>query len=109
MPCTASNFTKDNMYGLAAQRRRAAVFVLSNIVEGCVRESEPVFLRFLEIGFASLGELQYQANLSRRLGYFETSSYSELDIKLIETEKVLGTLIRSVRGSNMLQTKQPTD
>ena len=103
------NFPKDEMYGITAQMRRAAVSVPSNIVEGCARESEAEFLRFLEIAFASLRELHYQANLSSRLGYFETSSYTELDIKLIETEKVLGALIRSVRGPNKLQTKQPTD
>jgi four helix bundle protein len=42
------------MYALTSQMRRSAVSVPSNIVEGCARESQIEFLRFLEIAFASL-------------------------------------------------------
>jgi len=57
------NFPKDEMYGLTSQMRRSAVSVPSNIVEGCARESQTEFLRFLEIAFASLRELHYQSSL----------------------------------------------
>jgi four helix bundle protein len=100
------NFPKDEIYGLISQMRRAAVSVPSNIVEGCARESQAEFLRFLEIAFASLRELRYQFSLSKRLEYLDDSS-SSYDSKLLETEKVLGSLIRSLRSPNRLQTKQP--
>ena len=45
------DFPKEEVYGLTAQMRRAAVSVPSNIVEGCSRESEAEFLRFLDIAF----------------------------------------------------------
>ncbi len=96
------------MYGLTSQMRRAAVSVPSNIVEGCARESQVEFLRFLEIAFASLRELHYQFGLSKRLGYFDGNSFTTCESKLIETEKVLGALIRSLRSPNRLQSKQPT-
>ena len=101
------NFPKDEMYGLTSQMRRSAVSVPSNIVEGCARESQTEFLRFLEIAFASLRELHYQFGLSKRLGYFDENSFTCCDSKLLETEKVLGSLIRSLRSPNRLQTKQP--
>ncbi|MBU0967471.1 MAG: four helix bundle protein [Proteobacteria bacterium] len=101
------NFPKDEMYGLTSQMRRSAVSVPSNIVEGCARESQTEFLRFLEIAFASLRELRYQFGLSKRLGYFDENSFTGYDSKLLEAEKVLGSLIRSLCSPNRLQSKQP--
>ena len=92
-------FPDSERFGLTAQMRRAAVSVPSNIVEGCSRESEAEFLRFLDIAFGSLRELRYQAGLARRLGYLETGTHHGFDEKLVETEKVLSALIRTVRGS----------
>ncbi len=91
-------FPKEEVYGLTSQMRRAAVSVPSNIVEGCARESQVEYLRFLEIAFGSLRELHYQFGLARRLGYTDKSDVSECDSKMVETEKVLGALIRSMRN-----------
>ena len=91
-------FPKDELYGLTSQMRRSAVSVPSNIVEGCARGSQAEYLRFLEIAFASLRELHYQFSLAKRLGYFFDNSFTDYDSKLLETEKVLGSLIRSLRS-----------
>jgi len=91
------NFPKEEMYGLAAQMRRAAVSVPSNIVEGCARESQVEYVRFLEIAFSSLRELSYQYDLAKRLGYLDEPENSIDGPKISETEKVLGALLRSLR------------
>ncbi|OGU17520.1 MAG: four helix bundle protein [Ignavibacteria bacterium GWB2_35_12] len=91
------DFPKDEIYGLTSQMRRAGISVPSNIVEGCARESQAEYLRFLEIAFGSLRELHYQFTLAVRLGYARESEISECKLKLLETEKVLGALIRSLR------------
>jgi four helix bundle protein len=93
-------FPKDEIYGLSLQMRRSAVSVPSNIVEGCARESQAEYLRFLEIAFGSLRELHYQFNLSVRLGYVKEKDVSDCESIIIETEKVLGSLIRSIRKGN---------
>ena len=90
-------FPKDEIFGLTSQMRRAAVSIPSNIVEGCARESQVEYLRFLEIAFSSLRELHYQFGLAKRLGYLAMANVSDCNIKLMEAEKVLGALVRSMR------------
>lgn len=92
-----SEFPQQEMYGLVSQMRRAAISVPSNKVEGCARESQTEYFRFLEIAFSSLGELHYQFDLTKRLGYFEGVT-SNCESKIIETEKVLGALLISMRS-----------
>jgi len=89
-------FPKEELYGLTAQMRRAAVSVPSNIVEGCTRSSQAEYLRFLEIAFGSLRELHYQLGLSKRLGYTDERDFSACAKQIVETEKVLAALIRSL-------------
>jgi four helix bundle protein len=90
-------FPEQERYGLTSQMRRAAVSVPSNIVEGCARESQTEYLRFLEIAFGSLRELHYQFDLSMRLGYINGHDITNCEPKIIETEKVLSALLRSMR------------
>ena len=100
--CLTATFPKEEMYGLTSQIRRASVSVPSNIVEGCSRETQEDYKRFLEIVFGSLEELRYQISLSARLGYIPSSRASESDAKLDEAEKVLGAPIRSQRPKEVV-------
>ena len=94
-----STFPKEEIYGLTSQMRRAAVSVPSNIVEGCSRDSQADFLRFLYIAFGSLKELNYQVSLSMRLNYLKKQDAKSIEQKISESEKVLNGLIRSIRDS----------
>jgi four helix bundle protein len=90
-------FPQEELYGLAAQMRRAAISVPSNIVEGCARGSQADFVRFLYIAFGSLRELHYQLGLSKRLGFLAERDFSAIEPKIVEAEKVLNGLIVSLR------------
>ena len=96
---TTKGFPKEEVYGLTSQMRRAAVSVPSNIVEGCARESQVEYLRFLEIAFGSLRELHYQLGVAGRLGYLDKPDFSECNLKMVEAEKVLSALLRSLRNT----------
>jgi four helix bundle protein len=92
-----TGFPKEELFGLTSQMRRSAVSVPSNIVEGCARDSQADYLRFLHIAFSSLRELHYQLNLSQRLGFLRNQDSSLIESKIVETEKVLNALIQALR------------
>lgn len=62
-----SRFPKDELYGLTAQIRRAAVSVPSNIAEGAARNSDKEFMQFLYISLGSLAETETQVLLAHDL------------------------------------------
>jgi four helix bundle protein len=90
------DFPRDEMFGLVTQMRRAAVSAASNIVEGCARNSLANYLRFLDMAYGSMREVEYQISLASRLGYLKDDGISSL---ATETSRVLNGLIRSLRPS----------
>ena len=64
-------FPKEETFGLAAQMRRAAVSIPSNIAEGAARAGEREFAQFLSIARGSLSELETQLLIATDLGYIK--------------------------------------
>ncbi len=63
------HYPREELYGLTAQSRKAAVSIPSNIAEGQGRSTTPDFLRHLSIAYGSLLELETQILIARRLKY----------------------------------------
>lgn len=83
---------------MISQMRRAAVAIGSHIVEGCARESHADYVRFLDIAYASAGELQYQISIARRLEYLPSEHAEELETAATETTKVLNGMMHALRS-----------
>ncbi len=93
-------FPQDEMFGLTSQLRRASVSIASNIVEGSARNSEADFIRFLDMAFGSIREVEYQLTIARRLGYTNELISNTLASQADETARVLAGLIRSLRSKD---------
>jgi four helix bundle protein len=89
----------EERFGLQSQMRRAAVSVVSNIVEGAGRGSQREYCTFLRYAYASAKELEYQLSLCDRLGYLPDSSFAALQKKCNEITGSLFKLRRAVESA----------
>ena len=62
-------FPKEELFGLTAQIRKAAVSIPSNIAEGCGRSTDAQLIHFLDIAIASSCEVETQLYVAFDLEY----------------------------------------
>jgi four helix bundle protein len=58
-------FPKEELYGLTSQIRRSSMSIPTNIAEGCGRNTDADFARFLQMAMGSASETEYQLILAR--------------------------------------------
>ena len=93
-------FPKEEQFGLTSQLRRATVSVASNIVEGCARNSHADYVRFLDMAFGSIREVEYQLTVATRLDYLKPDAAVTLTKQADETARVPAGLLRSLRDQS---------
>lgn len=87
------SFPKEEVYGLTSQLRRSAASVPTNISEGCGRDSDMEFNRFLTIASGSASETEYLIILAKDLAYLNI----ELANTLIENINVIKRKIHQLK------------
>jgi four helix bundle protein len=93
-------FADDERYGLTSQTRRAAVSIPAHIAEGCGRETQGEFHRFLYIAMGSARELDYHLLLARDLNYLNDSKHHDLINELDEIQRMLNALIQRLKANS---------
>jgi len=90
-------FSKDEMFGLISQMRRAAVSTTSNVAEGFSRQSSKEKIQFYSIAQGSVTEVQNQLVVSRDVGYLDNSQYSDMQTQSIRVHKLTNGLIKYLK------------
>ena len=92
-----ATFPPTERYGLAAQMRRAAVSIASNIAEGAGRGGEREFLHFLYMALGSAFELAIQVDLAIALCLVDNAEASPLADRTDHVQSMLNRLTGSMR------------
>jgi four helix bundle protein len=87
----------EERYGLAAQMRRAAVSVPSNIAEGAAKNTKKEFIQFLHTAQGSLAELDTQIVICERLGYLADTELGEPLERIERESKLITGLIKYLK------------
>jgi four helix bundle protein len=102
------SLTKDypdsEKFGLISQMNRAGVSIPSNIAEGCSRNSEKEYKRYLEIAMGSAFELETQLIIAYDLDYHSEEQHkqatTELNVLQKQINKLIGILNSSSKSSS---------
>ena len=93
-----SSFPRDEVYGLTAQIRRAAISIPSNLAEGCGRDSDAELARFCIVARGSASELEYQLLLAHDLKLIPSDHYPSLAEQTVEIKRMLTALIQKLNA-----------
>ena len=85
--------------GLGDQLQRAAVSIASNIAEGAGRSSDADFAHFLDQSLGSAYEVETQLLIAKNINYLTEELYTELYNRIVNIERQLYGLIRTLRMS----------
>lgn len=94
----ASQFPKDEVYGLASQMKRAAISIPSNIAEGYSRKGIKEYSHFLRIAYGSSNELETQIIIAKDL--YKKIDYHHIELLLEEILKMLNVIIEKLESKN---------
>ena len=81
--------------------KRSSSSIPTNIAEGCGRNSDKDFCRFLFIAFGSANELEYQILLAMDLNFIKNDNAQKLRSQVEEVKKMLNGLITKLTAKNV--------
>jgi four helix bundle protein len=91
-------FPRDELFGITSQLRRASSSIGANLAEGCGRDSDPDFKRFVIIAHGSASETEYYLRLANDLGLLDEKDHASLSVEIAEIKRMLGGLARKLKA-----------
>jgi four helix bundle protein len=92
--CLTREWPKEEIYGLTAQVRRAAVSIPANLAEGVGRGAPKEAARFAQISLGSLYELDTLLYLAAEIGFGEAEAIEHLQQRLSSLSRRISSYIR---------------
>lgn len=92
-----ATFPSDERFVLAAQLKRAAISVASNIGEGARRRRPRVFRYHLEVALGSQAEIEVQVEIARQLGLIDEPAYGNMRHRIDLVGRLLNRLLDSLQ------------
>lgn len=92
------DFPKEELYALTSQMRRASMSIPTNIAEGCGRNTDADFARFLQMAMGSASETEYELILARDLEFLSKEKYEKLHNDVEEVNRMLASLLKTLRA-----------
>jgi four helix bundle protein len=94
-----ADFPKQEIYGLTTQIRKSAVSIPSNIAEGSARETTRDLIRFINIAYGYLAEMETQLLIAKNIDYLAEEKLFPLMQRCREIGRMLNGLRQSLLSS----------
>jgi len=91
-------FPREEIYGLTSQLRRSCSSIPANIAEGCGKDGDADFARYLQIARGSASELEYHLLLAKDLGFLKVNEHQQLSQEANELKQMLTNFIKKLRA-----------
>lgn len=93
-----ASFPTDERFGLTSQLRRATASVPANLAEGCGRQTDADFARFVQIASGPNSEALYHLRLAHDLAYLDAGTFESLDAQARAVRRQLIALLKRLRS-----------
>jgi four helix bundle protein len=101
-----ADFPTQERFGLTSQLQRASASIGANIAEGCGRETDADYKRFVQMACGSACEVEYHLLLARDLSLVDSAKYEKLNADVNEVKRMLCGLIRYLEAE-VRQSRSP--
>ena len=84
-----ADFPANERYGLTSQLQRASASIGANLAEGCGRETDADYKRFVQMAAGSACEVEYHLILARDLSLIPIETHNQLNNDINEIKRML--------------------
>lgn len=91
-----ASFPAVEKFGLTSQLQRAAASIGANLAEGCGRDTDADFRRYIQIATGSACEVEYHLLLAADLKLIQQPTYEPLNTQVNEVKRMLFGLSKSL-------------